>query len=382
MPPSLSPAAAAIVLHEGAVVACPTEAVWGLGCDPFDEAAVLRLLSLKQREVDKGLILVAASAAQFDGLADWSALAAERAAAVRASWPGPNTWIVPATPRVPRWITGAHAGVALRVSAHPTVAALCEAFGGPLVSTSANLAGAPAPRTLDEFDPALLAALDARVTGETGDRDRPSNIRDARSGAVLRSLAAIVLASALAWLPATPAAAAQEKVTVYRCVAADGRVALRDSPCTQGERQEVRNMLQPKDAPPARASAVSAPPAQATAPATRPTLVVVHAPQPMYECTTPDGERYTSASPEGNPRWVPLWTLGWPVYEGAWSNTAGTWVRDACSALPQAEVCARLDDRRDEIRRRFFQAMPSERATLEVEQRGIDARLEADCGGR
>ncbi len=378
MPPSLSIAAAAIALRQGAVVACPTEAVWGLGCDPLDQAAVLRLLALKQRAVDKGLILVAASAAQFDGFADWNALPAERAVAVRASWPGPHTWIVPATPRVPHWITGVHDGVALRVSAHPTVVALCEAFGGPLVSTSANPAGAPAPRTLDEFDPALLAALDGHVAGETGGRERPSDIRDARSGAVLRGIATIVLASAMAWLPAPPAAAGE--VTVYRCVAADGRVTLRDSPCAKGERQEVRNMLQPKDAPHPAAPAAPALPPQA-APATRPTLVVVRTPQPMYECTMPDGERYTSASPEGNPRWVPLWTLGWPVYEGAWTNTAGTWIRDACSALPQAEVCARLDDRRDEIRRRFFQAMPSERARLEVEQRGIEARLDADCGG-
>jgi L-threonylcarbamoyladenylate synthase len=185
MPP-LSIAAAAAALHCGAVLACPTEAVWGLGCDPFDEAAVLRLLALKRRAVDKGLILVAASIAQLDGLADWNALPAENAAAVRASWPGPHTWIVPATARVPRWITGAHAGVAMRVSAHPVVVALCQAHGGPLVSTSANVAGAPAPRTLDACDPVLLAALDGRVAGETGDRDRPSDIRDARTGAVLR----------------------------------------------------------------------------------------------------------------------------------------------------------------------------------------------------
>lgn len=378
-PPPLSIAVAATALRQGAVLACPTEAVWGLACDPFDEAAVLRLLALKQRAVDKGLILVAASAAQFDGLADWSALPSGREAEVRDSWPGPNTWIVPATPRVPRWITGAHDGVALRVSAHPTVLALCEAFGGPLVSTSANPAGAPAPRRLGDLDAALLGALDGRVAGETGDRTRPSDIRDARSGAVLRSVAAIAIASALAWLPAAPVAAV-EQVTVYRCVAADGRVTLRDSPCARGERQEVRNMLQPKDAPPRPTAPAPAMPTPAS-PATPPTLVVVRTPQPMYECTTPDGERYTSANPEGNPRWVPLWTLGWPVYEGAWTNTAGTWIRDACSALPQAEVCARLDDRRDEIRRRFFQAMPSERARLEVERRGLEARMDIDCGG-
>ena len=173
-------------LRSGGVVAYPTEGVWGLGCDPFDEAAVRRLLALKQRDVDKGLILVAAGAAQFDGLADWDALPAERVSEVLASWPGPNTWIIPATPRMPRWIRGAHAGVALRASAHPVVVALCEAFGGPLVSTSANTAGAPAPRSFDALEPALLASVDGCVEGETGARARPSDIRDARSGAVLR----------------------------------------------------------------------------------------------------------------------------------------------------------------------------------------------------
>jgi L-threonylcarbamoyladenylate synthase len=182
----LTASVAADLLHRGGVIAYPTEAVWGLGCDPFDEAAVLRLLALKQRAVEKGLILVAASASQFDGLLDWNALPEDRRAAVHASWPGPHTWIVPATARVPRWITGAHAGVAVRVSAHPVVVALCAAFAAPLVSTSANPAGAAPPRTLGGFDPALLSALDGIVAGDTGGRDRPSDIHDARSGAALR----------------------------------------------------------------------------------------------------------------------------------------------------------------------------------------------------
>ncbi|MDQ2703261.1 MAG: Sua5/YciO/YrdC/YwlC family protein [Pseudomonadota bacterium] len=182
----LSIADAAAALRRGGVLACPTESVWGLSCDPFDESAVLRLLAIKQREVDKGLILVAATPGHFDGLADWAALPPGREAEVRASWPGPNTWLMPATARVPRWISGEHDSVALRVSAHPVVSALCLAFGGALVSTSANRAGLPAPRGLDGLDPALLAAVDGRLEGETGARDRPSDIRDARSGALLR----------------------------------------------------------------------------------------------------------------------------------------------------------------------------------------------------
>jgi L-threonylcarbamoyladenylate synthase len=184
--PALSPDAAAVVLHAGGILAYPTEGVWGLGCDPFDEAAVLRLLALKQRSVDKGLILVAAGMAQFDGLADWRALPPGRFDEIEASWPGPSTWIVPATARVPRWITGTHAGVAMRASAHPGVAALCRAFGGAIVSTSANRAGAPAPVRLAELDPAMRAGVDGIVEGETGGRDRPSDIRDALTGALLR----------------------------------------------------------------------------------------------------------------------------------------------------------------------------------------------------
>ncbi|WP_202845476.1 L-threonylcarbamoyladenylate synthase [Luteimonas saliphila] len=174
------------VLRRGGVIAYPTEGVWGLGCDPFDEAAVLRLLALKQRPVDKGLILVAATLAQLDGLADWSALPLGARDEVQSFWPGPHTWIVPASDAVPRWIRGEHDGVAVRVSAHPVVAALCTAFEGALVSTSANVAGDPAPRTRAELAPRICAGIDLIVTGETSGLAQPTDIRDARNGRQLR----------------------------------------------------------------------------------------------------------------------------------------------------------------------------------------------------
>jgi len=186
MAPLLTPVQAADVLRRGGVIAYPTEAVWGLGCDPRDETAVMRLLALKQRPVEKGLILIAGALAQFDGLLDWQALPNDRAEAMFATWPGPHTWIVPTTGRVPHWITGAHDGVAARVSAHPQVIALCEAFGGPLVSTSANPSGLAPPKSLDAFDARLRERIDGIVDGHTGGLERPTPIRDARSGAVLR----------------------------------------------------------------------------------------------------------------------------------------------------------------------------------------------------
>ncbi len=177
---------AVAALQNGGVIAYPTEAVWGLGCDPRNEAAVLRLLALKQRELDKGLILIAADETQLAPYVAMVALGGENRAAVRDSWPGPNTWIVPASAAAPAWITGSHEGVAVRVSAHPVVIALCNAFGGALVSTSANVAGQPAPPSRSALDQAIVAGVDAITCGETSGLARPTPICDARSGIQLR----------------------------------------------------------------------------------------------------------------------------------------------------------------------------------------------------
>ncbi|MGO1000712.1 Sua5/YciO/YrdC/YwlC family protein [Lysobacter sp. CA196] len=184
--PALSIADAAAALARGGVVVYPTEAVWGIGCDPRDEDAVHRLLAIKRRPVDKGVILIAASIAQLDAWVDWDALPAPRREAVLASWPGPHTWAVPATAAVPSWISGAHRSVAVRVTAHPQARALCEAFGHALVSTSANLAGQPPAFRRAELDRALLALSDGVCDGETGGLTAPTPIREALSGEVLR----------------------------------------------------------------------------------------------------------------------------------------------------------------------------------------------------
>ncbi|TZF84258.1 L-threonylcarbamoyladenylate synthase, partial [Cognatilysobacter lacus] len=125
----LNIATAVAVLIRGGVLAYPTEAVWGLGCIPFDGEAVHRLLAIKRRPVGKGLILVGSDAAQFDAVVDWSALDARALGRVRASWPGPNTWVLPARTSAPAWITGGRDDIAVRVSAHPVVAALCSRLG-------------------------------------------------------------------------------------------------------------------------------------------------------------------------------------------------------------------------------------------------------------
>ncbi|MEZ5545258.1 MAG: Sua5/YciO/YrdC/YwlC family protein [Lysobacteraceae bacterium] len=182
----LTPEHAAAVLKRGGVLAYPTEGVWGLGCDPFNESAVRRVLEIKRRPAAKGMIVIAADAAQLSPWLRWDELALSRKEQIHASWPGPNTWLVPCTPDVPDWLRGEHDTLAARVTAHEPAAALCRAFGGPLVSTSANRASEPPARCFAELDLALLAEVDGVLAGETGGLDSPSTIRDGRSGVVLR----------------------------------------------------------------------------------------------------------------------------------------------------------------------------------------------------
>ncbi|CAE6880355.1 MULTISPECIES: L-threonylcarbamoyladenylate synthase [Pseudomonas] len=174
---------AASVVLQGGVIAYPTEAVWGLGCDPFDELAVERLLALKSRPMHKGLILVADSIHQFDFLLeDLPEIWQDR---VASTWPGPTTWLVPHQDRLPKWITGEHNSVAIRVSDHPLVRELC-ALTGPIVSTSANPAGRPSARTRLRVEQYFPRQLDKVLNGKLGGRKNPSLIRDLISGDVVR----------------------------------------------------------------------------------------------------------------------------------------------------------------------------------------------------
>jgi L-threonylcarbamoyladenylate synthase len=177
---------AAAALRAGGVVAYPTEAVFGLGCDPRNHAAFDRLFALKQRPPAHGVLLIAADFDQLAPYVDLAATPVEALQRAQASWPGPHTWILPRATGVPAWIAGAHAGIAVRVTAHAPAAALCRAFGGALVSTSANRHGEMPARTAAQLHAAFGDALDAILNGSTGGLEQPTPIRDAISGALVR----------------------------------------------------------------------------------------------------------------------------------------------------------------------------------------------------
>ena len=176
--------AVARVVRTGGLIAYPTEAVYGLGCDPRNERAVRRLLALKRRSPRKGLILIAAD---FTQLAPYlQSLTAADQIQLDATWPGPYTWLIPARPEVPRWLRGQFDTLAVRVTAHPLVAALCRACGHPLVSTSANFSGRPPARTALAVRRQLGEKIDALLPGPTGGAARPTEIRDLRTGRLMR----------------------------------------------------------------------------------------------------------------------------------------------------------------------------------------------------
>lgn len=171
-------------IRAGGIIAYPTEAVFGLGCDPLNPDAVYRVLELKQRSVTKGLILVAADFAQLHTFV--RTLPPERMREILASWPGPNTWLLPSSAGCPTWLTGCHDTLAVRITAHPVAASLCRAADMPLVSTSANLAGRHPATTVLQVRSCFGDAIDTIVSGAIGTLRGPTRIRDGTTGAVVR----------------------------------------------------------------------------------------------------------------------------------------------------------------------------------------------------
>ncbi|HEV7489996.1 MAG TPA: Sua5/YciO/YrdC/YwlC family protein, partial [Rhodanobacteraceae bacterium] len=101
-------------LRAGGVVSYPTEAVFGLGCDPRNRDACARLFAIKQRPPTQGVLLIAADFMQLEPYIDLAAVPDESLARATATWPGPHTWIFPRASNAPAWLAGAHAGIAVR----------------------------------------------------------------------------------------------------------------------------------------------------------------------------------------------------------------------------------------------------------------------------
>jgi L-threonylcarbamoyladenylate synthase len=171
-------------LGQGGVIAYPTETVFGLGCDPFNAQAVLRVLDLKHRSIEQGVILIASDFATLEPLL--LPLSVTIRKRILETWPGPVTWTLPCLPETPTWLRGSHRSLAVRLTSHPLARSLCESWKSPLVSTSANRHGKPPATSALGVRIAFDAELDYILHGKVTGTGKPSEIRDGITGRVLR----------------------------------------------------------------------------------------------------------------------------------------------------------------------------------------------------
>ncbi len=172
---------AARLLHAGEVVAYPTETLYGLAVDPFNPDALARLFSAKGRAREKAILLIVGGAAHLDRVT--TGISPQAQAYMDAVWPGPLSLLLPKHPDLPEALAPGLDRICVRCPGSAVARALCDAFGGPITSTSANASGeAPVQRLTDLMLPDIALGLDGGVLGNS----KPSTIVDAETGEVLR----------------------------------------------------------------------------------------------------------------------------------------------------------------------------------------------------
>lgn len=175
------------VFNQGGIIAYPTEAVFGLGCDPDNEEAVNKLLTLKNRPMEKGLILLAANYSQLLPYVDDNKITQDKRFSVLSRWPDGITQVLPANKSVAQYLTGAFTTIAVRVTSQPDVVKLCNATGKPIVSTSCNITGHEPAVTYQTIEEDLSKQVDFIIQGNTLGFNKPSTIIDGLSGETFRS---------------------------------------------------------------------------------------------------------------------------------------------------------------------------------------------------
>ena len=170
-------------LKSGGIIAYPTEAVYGIGCDPYNKDSVKKITQIKKRESSKSYILDASELSQLSNLININSLSEE----VLSSWPGHNTWLIKPKKNIPPWLMDNENGlIAIRVSSHPEIVELCQFFKNPIISTSANISGNKILKNHHDVERILGSYLDYLVLGNVGEYPEPSIIKDMKTGKVIR----------------------------------------------------------------------------------------------------------------------------------------------------------------------------------------------------
>ena len=166
-------------LKAGEVVAAPAEGVYGYCADPFNKNALEKLLAIKNRTAGKGFITLIRNLQDLEGLTQ--TLSGGHIKEVKKYWPGPVTFIIPAAEGVPELLTGGRGTVAVRLPRSDYMQEYLEAWGGPLVSTSANISGQmPATHYRDLSNEVFALKASSQLTGGI------SQVMDLITGQLLR----------------------------------------------------------------------------------------------------------------------------------------------------------------------------------------------------
>jgi L-threonylcarbamoyladenylate synthase len=170
---------------KAAVIAYPTDTIWGLGCHPMSAAAAIRIINIKQRSLEKGLILLSPDLEYCKPYLGED-LSVQQLNQLAASSPHPVTWLVPAHPDCPVWLRGQHTTIAIRLTNHPFVASICSTMHAPIVSTSANRHSKPSVRNSLQARCQFADELDHIVTGFSTGTGLASEIKSLETGHVFR----------------------------------------------------------------------------------------------------------------------------------------------------------------------------------------------------
>ena len=129
-------------LAEGDVIAAPAEGVYGYCADPFNPKALEKLVALKKRNQAKGFVTLIGSRGGLEKLTTMPLSEASKKACAK-HWPGQVTLLFPVRSNLPDMLTGQYKDIAVRLPAAEHMQTYLTAWGGPLVSTSANVSGQP-----------------------------------------------------------------------------------------------------------------------------------------------------------------------------------------------------------------------------------------------
>ena len=171
-----NPQDAAEWLNQGKILLHPTEGVWGIGCDAFNQSAVEKVNMLKQRDSSKSFILLAPSTQK--ALQYFQPLSDKQNEFIKKHWPGHITIIFSSNDEVPNYLKPINNTVAMRVSSHIPIINLLSSFNNLMVSTSANISNLPTPKNLEDIAEIFSDPDVAFYYFENGKSKKPSSIID------------------------------------------------------------------------------------------------------------------------------------------------------------------------------------------------------------